>query len=532
MKEYRIAAYLRISLEDGEAGESHSISGQRSLISSYLESHSDIQTASTEEFSDDGFSGTNFERPGFTAMMEKVKRGQIDCIIVKDLSRFGRNYIEVSRFIEQIFPLLGVRFIAINDNYDSEAHVGSTAGLEIPFQNLIYDLYSKDISKKVMASKTIKMQRGECISAYAIYGYRKSPENRNELVIDTKAAGVVTRIFEMTCEGQTPREIALTFNKEEIPSPAEYKKQSGGKRSWGHQDKRILWTGATIRRILLDRRYTGTYIGKQWETKKIGSRKPTKVPKEQQIVIEDMLPAIVSKECFENSLEILSGRRTCPMGSKSQKQSLFAGKVFCGHCGYSIGRKDSKNPYYFCKTLTYSNEYGCSGDHVQMKELAVIVLDVINHSIALACDMKKLWKDYCMQLSDRISAKEQEILLLKDKQERQKQQRVMLYEQYRKHGWTREQYSEERLRLGKETRQCEKIEESLKADLDKLRETQNREDYNRFISTFSQFSELDELTPDLVDELIERIEIFDASHIKVRVKYMDEYQCLIQQMSE
>ena len=531
MKEYQIAAYLRISLDDGLPGESHSIGGQRAVIKGYLESRPDLKAAALEEFSDDGFSGTNFDRPGFCAMMEKIKGGQIDCVIVKDLSRFGRNYIEVSRFIEQIFPLLGVRFISVNDAYDSEAHTGSTAGLEISFQNLIYDLYSKDISQKVMASKHIKMQRGECISAYAIYGYMKSPENRNQLIIDPEAAAIVARIFEMTCDGRTPREIAVSLNDEEIPAPSEYKKLGGGKRSWGHPDKKILWTGAAIRRILSDRRYTGAYVGKQWETKKVGSRKAAKVPEHQQIVIEDAVPAIVSKDRFEKALDCLSQRATLPAGSEKRKKSLFAGKVFCGHCGYSMGRKACKNAYYFCKTLTYSREYGCSPDHLSASDLTAAILETLTHSIAAACDMKTLWNDYRRQLSDRIAAKERELLALQDKQERQKRQQIMLYERYRKNDWTRERYAEERSRLSREIERCEKDEASAKADLHKLRKIQNQENDNRFISTFSRYGELDELTAEAVNELVEHIEILDALHIKVQVKYLDEYQRLLREMT-
>lgn len=524
MKEYKIAEYLRLSLDDGEPGESHSIGGQRALINGFLENHPDIQAYSREEFSDDGFSGTNFDRPGFIAMMEKVKRGQIDCIIVKDLSRFGRNYIEVSRYIEQIFPLLGIRFIAVNDRYDSDAHTGSTAGLEIPFQNLIYDLYSKDISKKVMASKMLKMQRGECISAYAIYGYKKSPTNRNQLIVDSQAAEVVIRIFEMSCDGKTPREIALALNDEGILSPAEYKKHSGEKRVWGHNDKISIWTGAIVRRVLADKRYTGTFVARQWETKKMGSRKPSKVSPDQWITIEDAMPVIVSKEIFQQSLMMMEQRATCPKGPKNKNRTLLSGKVFCGHCGYSMGRKDSKNPYYFCKTLTYSNAYHCSGDHIQEQQLIATVLDTIQHSINLACDMKKIWKGKCSQLSEQVTAYEHELSAVREKQERQKQQRVSLYEQYRKNNWSREQYAEERLKQGREIEYLELEEERLKGALSERRGILSREDYNRFVSAFSKYTEVSKLTEELVDELIDRIEIFDATHIKIRMKYMDEFQ--------
>lgn len=189
---YRACVYTRLSRDDGDKPESDSIANQKALIRDYLQKHSEIQIVS--EHSDDGFSGVNFERPGFKEMMDEIRNGEVDCVVVKDLSRFGRNYIEAGNYIEKVFPFMGVRFIAINDNYDSNDQ-SQADSLVIPFKNLINDAYCKDISVKIRSQLEIKRKKGEFIGAFVVYGYLKDPNDHNKIIVDTYAAEVVRAIF-------------------------------------------------------------------------------------------------------------------------------------------------------------------------------------------------------------------------------------------------------------------------------------------------------------------------------------------------
>ena len=220
-KVYHASIYLRLSKEDGDVttgskNESNSISNQKSLIMDFLKDKHDIQVVSIRE--DDGYSGVDFNRPSFQLMLEDVKKGIIDCIIVKDLSRFGRNYIEVGRYLEKLFPMLGVRFIAVNDNYDS-LNVDTAHDIVMPFKNLINDSYCRDLSVKIRSHLAVKRKNGEFIGAFACYGYLKDPKNKNQLIIDTYAGPVVQDIFRMKINGFSQYKIAEVLNEQGILSP-------------------------------------------------------------------------------------------------------------------------------------------------------------------------------------------------------------------------------------------------------------------------------------------------------------------------
>lgn len=201
-----VAMYIRLSLEDtdvksSEKNESNSITNQRDMIMRYIRDNKEFSDYLIKEYLDDGFTGRNFEREGFQNLITACKQGSVQCIIVKDFSRLGRNYVEVGNLLEQLFPFLGIRVISINDGYDSNSFVGQTGGIDVAFKNLVYNLYSRDLSQKVKAAVTSRMKRGEFLSPYGIYGYKKDSENIHKLVIDDEAAQVVRRIFDMVIAG-------------------------------------------------------------------------------------------------------------------------------------------------------------------------------------------------------------------------------------------------------------------------------------------------------------------------------------------
>ena len=263
-KIYHAAIYVRLSKEDGDVSntaktESNSISNQKSLVREFLKNHKDIVIE--KEYVDDGYSGSNFERPAFQMMLEDIKKGIIDCVCTKDLSRFGREYIDSGMYIERVFPALGVRFIAVNDHYDSLDSSNKSDEIVIPFKNLLNDAYCRDISVKIRSHLEIKRKQGQYIGNYVSYGYRKCDDDKHKIEIDTYAANVVKDIFRMKLQGMSQDAIACKLNENGILCPADYKKSEGSnyQTSFKIKDK-SGWSSTTVRRILTNEIYIGNPV--------------------------------------------------------------------------------------------------------------------------------------------------------------------------------------------------------------------------------------------------------------------------------
>lgn len=258
-EKYNCATYLRLSRSDGDQQESNSIKNQRALLNDYMGKHPELHKF--DEYVDDGYSGTNFERPDFKRMMQDIEKRNVNCIIVKDLSRFGRNYIETGRYLERIFPFMGVRFIAINDHYDSAEENDDKGRILIPFNNLINDTYCRDISLRVRSHLDVKRKEGQFIGSFAGYGYRKDPKDKNHLIIDEYAAGIVQEIFKQKLNGMSSQRIASHLNELGVLPPNEYKRANGFNYTCGFQaGLNQKWTVVSVNRILKNESYTGTLI--------------------------------------------------------------------------------------------------------------------------------------------------------------------------------------------------------------------------------------------------------------------------------
>lgn len=258
-KIWNATLYLRLSRDDGDKEESNSITGQRELLRDFIRTRPELREYAVRI--DDGFTGSNFERPSFKKMLEDVKAGRTNCIIVKDLSRFGRNYLDAGEYIEKIFPFLGVRFIAVNDNYDSLGGKNASDELIIPFKNLINEAYCRDISVKVRTQLEVKRKSGQYIGAFAVYGYLKDEANKNHLIVDEYAADIVRDIFKWKLEGMSPQDIASRLNHNGVLSPMEYKKSLGMKFATSFKaNPQAVWSANAVLRILKNPVYTGVLI--------------------------------------------------------------------------------------------------------------------------------------------------------------------------------------------------------------------------------------------------------------------------------
>jgi len=521
-EKYVVALYLRLSLDDGY-GESESIANQRGLLNHFITNNDELAGREVLEFADDGYSGTNFNRPAVTDMLNLAKNGEINCIVVKDFSRFGRNHIEVGDYIEQIFPFLGVRFISVNNNFDSKDHTMQAGTLDVAFTNLIYDYYSKDVSKKVTSAKHSKMRKGDYMSTTALFGYRKMADNKNRLEIDPVAAEYVRKVFALCLEGKTTGKIALIMNSEGIPTPLVYKRINGYIRKWRKVNDTNHWTRAMVHKILRDERYVGSTISGKTRVTKIGSDIRARLSKNEWVIVPNTHEPIISRDVFDEA-QVLIGLRT-ERSAYKKIERLFAGKIICGTCGHAMrGRYDRARPSFFCET-TRINKTECITDKVYEDDLSEFVLGLIKKyaEIALCADsillqLKANANDDMAKIKDRVSLLQTEI-------DKSKSAKVALYESYKEGKLTRDMYIKEK-KSNEDSITC------LQARMEKMKlklEVLYSKSYdNQFVDSFKELHQLDELTPQLVSKFVSAIKIQSVDDIAVDWNFDDDYKRALQ----
>jgi len=386
-----IALYLRLSADDNNAGESDSIKNQRDLLQRFVDTHPVLSVGKVLEFADDGWSGTNFERPQVKSLLDMARRGEVQCIVVKDLSRWGRNYIEVNEYIEQIFPFLGVRFISLNDHYDSDEYKGRTAPMDIAFASLVHDLYCKDLSKRVRQSYMAKAKKGEFVQGAAPYGYVKNSAEK-KMEADKEAAGVVRRIFDLACDGMKPARIAALLNADRVDSPIMYQRRLG-RRAVGYQamvSRDGVWTEVTVRRIISDERYTGVLIYGKTRSKTVGGNKRELLPESEWIKVPGTHEAIVSKDIFSKAAMCIKHHKKT--GTKGTRVP-FVGKLKCGYCGHALRYYATQKPYFLCQGPSLHYGMGCSDGKLYLDDLNAVVLAAVKTEAGKVLDTRRKRKE-------------------------------------------------------------------------------------------------------------------------------------------
>lgn len=413
---YIIVKYLRLSLDDGDKAESDSIANQRNLIDFHIAKIFKGKAYETIELIDDGYTGTNMNRPAMKKLLILAETHGINCIIVKDFSRFARDYIEVGRYAEQKFPEWQIRFISINDKYDSQDYIGTTGGVEVALKNITYTMYSRDLSEKVRSARRIQYKQGKFVSPYAFYGYIKDSDDKTKIVVDNVAAENVKRIFNMRCAGITPSQIAIQFNKEGILTPAKYKKSIDPLcRDWNSVSDYALWTPSIIGNILRDERYTGKMISLKHERITVGSPKVKSVSKEDRIVVCNTHEPIISQELFD-SVRSLSKRTAKPTPSRVSLQGL----IRCGGCKHRMTSYGTKvqNIKYYCVYKKYDEHNSCFQGRVSEKELSEIVYEAVKKELEKTVklsEMKQKFDDAVQRNCKKIEALNRKIGELKIK---------------------------------------------------------------------------------------------------------------------
>lgn len=516
--------YVRLSQDDGDKQESNSIANQKLLIKDFVKKHPEIKLKDINE--DDGYSGVNFNRPGFESLMQVIRDGKCHCVIVKDLSRFGRNYIEVGKYIQQVFPLLGVRFIAINDNYDSLTSTSLSDNMMLPFRNLINDMYSQDISKKVRSQFEVRRRRGDFVGSFVTYGYLKSEENKNRLVIDEHAADVVRCIFRWKLEGMSQFAIANLLNNVGEPSPMEYKNTVQGLNyaSSFKVKSKALWSAQAVGRILKNKIYIGVTEQKKETTPNYKVQKRIVVPESQRICVEGTHEAIIDKKTFDLVQELLTGKHI-RAGKDQDSVYLFSGMLLCGKCGHTMVaqmvpyKKTGKNYiYYYCNECQKSQR-----NRINEKQLYATVLNAIRSYIeniaALDVVIKSIGeipyqKNELKKIEHQIAQKQQEL----DRYTRLKRS---LHEDYSEGLLSKEEMQEYYAAYNENCNNAQKMLKELHKQIEEILESGSVP--NEWVQQFMQYRNFTELSRSILVSIVKEIVVVSAKEIHIHFNYSKEF---------
>lgn len=516
--------YVRLSHEDGDKEESNSVTGQKDLIRDYFSRHPELRECGMKV--DDGYTGSNFQRPAFQEMMADVRAGKVNCIVVKDLSRFGREYLDAGEYIEKIFPFLGVRFIAINDNYDSLHPNAESDDLIIPFKNLINEAYCRDASIKIRSQLEIKRRRGDFIGSFAVYGYIKAPDDRHRLIVDDFAADVVRDIFKWKLEGISAGDIADKLNMDGILSPMDYKKSQGLRFATPFRvNTKSRWTAAAVLRILKNPVYTGVLAQGKNTTPSYKVKRRIEKPAEEWAVVEDRHEAIIDRFNFESVQKVLAlDTRTSP-GNKAVE--LFSGMTFCGECGAAMIRKTvpsggKKYVYYIC--AAHKNEKTCFAHTLRDNALEEIVTEALKRHIQNVIDLSAL-----LELTDTAALQQAGVRKLqgrldKKQEEIDRYQRLLrsLYESLTDGIIDREEYQalKKTYTVGRD--EAEGQADTLREEMSRtLEHTINNRDW---MEQFRKRGNIVALDREIVVSLIERILIYKDRRVEIVYRWQDEFQ--------
>ena len=536
---YDADVYLRLSKEDGDKEESDSITNQRELILEFLKSKEDIRIHAVRV--DDGYSGVNFERPAFRQMLEDIKTGKVNCVVTKDLSRFGRNHIEVGKYIEKIFPYLGVRFIAINDNYDSLTNDAQTNNIIIPFKNLINDAYCRDISIKIRSNLEVKRKKGDFVGPFAPYGYQKSEEDKNKLEIDEEAAEVLRSIFQMYLQGSNAYKIAEKLNKKNILTPMDYKKENGSAFYTGFKKNlKSQWTHMHVLRILGNPVYTGTLVQGKETTPNYKVKKKVKRDQSKWSQVENAHEAIIPTVDFQNAQEQLQmDTRT---GTEKEKVYYLSGVVKCGDCGANMVRKTvpsgkRKFIYYVCGNHK-GNKNICSSHSINAEALEESVRKLLNHQIKNVTDLGRILDklEDAQIRKGELGKRNRQITKKKEEVEKYNHLRLDLYEDYKDELITKEEYLELKEIYEKRIQTAEQMLEAMEVEMAFLAE--GEWSTCDWINEFKKYGYLESLSREVVVSLIGQILVYEKKEgeryprIEIHFKYADEFQASLSLLEE
>ncbi|MDO5462993.1 MAG: recombinase family protein [bacterium] len=531
-KTWKAALYIRLSREDGDKTESYSVTSQREILKEYLKLHPDIEFG--DFYIDDGWSGTNFERPDFTRMMEDIYAGNINCVIVKDLSRFGRNYTDSGNYLDNVFVRLNVRFIAMNNGIDTFSNNmnAATQCISVGVTNVINESLAATTSVNVRGTLNVNRAQGKFIGSFPTYGYLKDPQDHHKLIIDEQTAPVIRQIYDSFISGKSIIGIAKELNAQGIPNPSAYKKLIGFK--YHHPTGKSndgLWHDSSIRRILQNEMYIGNMVQGKNTTISYKIRQCRAIPKEDWIIVEGTHEPIVDKETFDKAQSLF--RKSIRSSPVKKEVDLFSGLVRCADCHRIMNKKTNHHSYgtyryYRCMTRRKLSEDACTNHTIRIDKLEEAVLVTLQKMVETAVELDEILS-VINNSSKRVKESDHiQKMITAEKAEKEKSMKLMieLYPDFKEGNITKEEYMLLKANLSEKIEMIDKNIASLTKTAEEYKSGIGSE--NEFISHFKQYGNIKSLNRPMVVELIDEILVHEGGNITIKFKFKDAYERIIE----
>lgn len=481
------------------------------MLDNYVKRHSELAAFKIKHLWDDGFSGTNFNRPGVSELLDMVRQNKVYCVIVKDFSRFGRNYIEVGKYLEEIFPILGVRFISVNDDFDSD-YKNATGSIDVGFKNLIHSHYPQETSRKVSQAKMLRVKNGMFVGSFAIFGYVKSPTDKSKIIIDEPAAKIVRYIFELRLKGMSITGIARQLNEENVMTPIERKRQLG--LNLYAKDAPNYWTTSNVSIILYDLRYTGKQVYLKSKRKSDITFERRKIPRDEWLVMDGNFEAIVSQEDYD---KVFSMKKTIKKRSETVKEKFFDEVIKCGYCGRTLAMHDNACRSYYCIKRRFLPAAECKDINVPEEKIKNVVLKMIQAQADILLEYKE------QKIADNSSETEKlkrQILNLQRIVDKRDSDVFVYYEQYKNGSISKSEFVAIKSKADIEAENAEKELLILREQIQKIENTKNLLSNDNY-DCFKESKNILNLSREIVQALISRIDVYDNDRIEITWKYQD-----------
>lgn len=523
---WKMGGYIRLSREDLQKinrglDDSNSVKNQRDILNDFHFNHAE-EFESYTEYVDDGHTGTDTERESFQRLLGDVMSGKINCVVVKDLSRFARNYSDAGSLIDNLFVQMGVRFISLAEGVDSYLNPDSVNSIIVPITNVMNDQYCYQTSKKIRQVFDYKRRNGQYIGSFAPYGYIKDPKDKHQLIVDPEAAETVKKIYEMCLQGTAKLQIVMYLNDHGIPSPTAYRKLKGLPYSPAISDA-PMWGNKIITDILRNPIYTGDLVQGRRRVKSYKVHQIEAVPEDEWVRVPDTHEAIITHETFDRVQELLKrDTRTAP---KKRELHLFSGFLRCADCGKAVTRSQSgKNVYYSCSTYKKRSRTACTMHSIKHNRLEAAVLFAIQYQVSTAVSYSEivarinaapLKKSQSHRLNDQIAAKEKELTKIT----RYKQS---LYQDWKDGEISQQEYREMKADYERQAAGLSDLLARLTAERKQL--SNGVDQQHPALVAFAKYQNIEKLTREILIELVDHIKVYENGNISVHFKFADEFR--------
>ena len=523
---WKMGGYIRLSREDLQKinrglDDSNSVKNQRDILNDFHFNHAE-EFESYTEYVDDGHTGTDTERESFQRLLGDVMSGKINCVVVKDLSRFARNYSDAGSLIDNLFVQMGVRFISLAEGVDSYLNPDSVNSIIVPITNVMNDQYCYQTSKKIRQVFDYKRRNGQYIGSFAPYGYIKDPKDKHQLIVDPEAAEIVKKIYELCLQGMAKLQIVMYLNDHGIPSPTAYRKLKGLPYSPAISDA-PMWGNKIITDILRNPIYTGDLVQGRRRVKSYKVHQIEAVPEDEWVRVPDTHEAIITHETFDRVQELLKrDTRTAP---KKRELHLFSGFLRCADCGKAVTRSQSgKNVYYSCSTYKKRSRTACTMHSIKHNRLEAAVLFAIQYQVSTAVSYSEivarinaapLKKSQSHRLNDQIAAKEKELTKIT----RYKQS---LYQDWKDGEISQQEYREMKTDYERQAAGLSDLLARLTAERKQL--SNGVDQQHPALVAFAKYQNIEKLTREILIELVDHIKVYENGNISVHFKFADEFR--------